>query len=110
MREMSAQMKEMRAEMERDEQLGALMAGFRGSNLDASDFAASNVAMQLVETGGQRNGDDEPLPQVYDVDRISAYWARRPVAVITRITQLLGTGLLSCLLSPLQHACIHCLC
>lgn len=37
-------------------------------------------------------GDDEDdcLPLVYDPERIAEFWARRPVAVATRIGQLLS--------------------
>jgi hypothetical protein len=33
---------------------------------------------------------DDTLPLVYDPAQIAAFWARRPVAVFMRITQLLG--------------------
>jgi aarF domain-containing kinase len=56
-REMSSQMREVRSRMEEDEQLRVLMAGFRGSNLDASDFAASGVDMRLVSI----DEDDEEV-------------------------------------------------
>lgn len=36
------------------------------------------------------DGDTETLPLEYDPATIGAYWARRPVSVITRIFQLLG--------------------
>jgi hypothetical protein len=45
--------------MEEDEQVRVLMAGFRGSNLDASDFAASDVTMRLVDLGSMEEGDEE---------------------------------------------------
>jgi hypothetical protein len=57
--------------MERDEQLGALMAGFRGSNLSDADFAARDTAMRFVEASGDAG---EGLPLVYDPAAISAYW------------------------------------
>ena len=34
---------QVRSRMEKDEQLGALMAGFRGSNLSDADFARSDT-------------------------------------------------------------------
>ncbi|GIL68594.1 hypothetical protein Vafri_21849 [Volvox africanus] len=93
----SSQMRAVRSKMEEDEQLRVLMAGFRGSNLNEDDFASSGVRMELIETDSD---SDHQLPLVYDVEAISAYWDRRPVSVVTRITQLLGisgrfiTGLL----------------
>jgi aarF domain-containing kinase len=44
--------------------------------------------MQLVEVMEGPEGDSLPLE--YDPDRIADYWGRRPVAVTTRILQLLG--------------------
>jgi aarF domain-containing kinase len=56
--------------MEEDEQLKVLMAGFRGSNLDESDFASSNVRMRLVNE--ERDDDlDAALPLNYDPDAIN---------------------------------------
>lgn len=43
------QIKDMRKTMEEDEQMKVIMAGFRGSNLDESDFALNSVKMTLVE-------------------------------------------------------------
>eukprot|EP00879_Flechtneria_rotunda_P021763 GHRR01022949.1.p1 GENE.GHRR01022949.1~~GHRR01022949.1.p1 ORF type:complete len:275 (+),score=94.65 GHRR01022949.1:232-1056(+) len=86
---MSANMKQkMRSSMEENEQLKVLMAGFRGSNLDASDFASAGVRMQLV-TDLQDQDLGAALPLTYDPDAINRYWNTRPTAVITRITQLL---------------------
>ncbi|GLI71535.1 hypothetical protein VaNZ11_016767 [Volvox africanus] len=83
----SSQMRAVQSKMEEDEQLRVLMAGFRGSNLNEDDFASSGVRMELIETDSD---SDHQLPLVYDVEAISAYWDRRPVSVVTRITQLLG--------------------
>jgi aarF domain-containing kinase len=87
---MSSQMRAVRSQMEEDEQLRVLMAGFRGSNLNEDDFAGKDVRMELIETDSD---SDHQLPLVYDVDEISAYWDRRPVSVVTRIAQLLGERL-----------------
>lgn len=48
MADMSAQMADMRAQMEENEQLSVLMAGLRGSNMNAEDFADQDVVMQLI--------------------------------------------------------------
>ena len=34
--------------------------------------------------------DGDTLPLVYDPDQIALFWSRRPVAVLTRIVQLLS--------------------
>ena len=87
MRNMSQQMTSMRKDMENDKQIGSLMAGLRGSNIDESDFADGSVVMQLVEVA---HDDADQLPLSYDPVRIAEFWGRRPVAVIRRVLQLLG--------------------
>ena len=47
--DMSSQMKQVRAQMEEDEDLNTLMAGLRGTNIDDSDFAADGVTMQVLD-------------------------------------------------------------
>ena len=86
MREMSQQMREVRSQMEEDENLKVLMASLRGQNLSDADFAAEGVEMRLVTM----DEDGEGLPLEYDPDLIAEYWGRRPVAVFTRIVQLLS--------------------
>lgn len=85
-REMSRQMRDVRSQMEDNEELKVLMASLRGANLSDADFADSSVQMRLVEVDDEGEG----LPLVYDPDLIEDYWGRRPVAVVTRILQLLG--------------------
>lgn len=72
--------------MEEDENLKVLMASLRGQNLSDADFAAEGVEMRLVTM----DEDGEGLPLEYDPDLIAEYWGRRPVAVFTRIVQLLS--------------------
>jgi aarF domain-containing kinase len=85
--EMSQQMRDVRSQMEEDENLKVLMASLRGQNLSDADFADSNVKMRLVQVD---NDDGEGLPLVYDPEKIADYWGRRPVALISRVLQLLG--------------------
>ena len=94
MRGMSQQMTDMRKSMAEDEQLGVLMAGLRGSNMDESDFADDSVVMQLVEVA---HDDSDQLPLSWDPDRIADFWGRRPVAVIRRAFQLLGQSEALCI-------------
>eukprot|EP01025_Chloroclados_australasicus_P040545 TRINITY_DN423_c0_g2_i11.p2 TRINITY_DN423_c0_g2~~TRINITY_DN423_c0_g2_i11.p2 ORF type:complete len:776 (+),score=103.02 TRINITY_DN423_c0_g2_i11:149-2329(+) len=86
-REMSAQIKDMRARMEEDEQLSMLMAGLRGANLVDSNFAADDVEMRLVEV---EEDAGNVLPLTYSPESIGAYWGKRPVTVVKRVLQLLG--------------------
>lgn len=87
MKGMSQQMNDMRKNMQEDKQLGVLMAGLRGSNMDESDFADDSVVMQLVEVA---HDDTDQLPLAYDPVQIADFWGRRPVAVIRRALQLFG--------------------
>lgn len=87
-REMSRQMRDMRAQLNEDEDLKVLMASLRGQNLSDADFADAAVEMRLVNVTD--DGEEESLPLEYDPELIADYWERRPVAVITRILQLLG--------------------
>ncbi|KAI8101319.1 hypothetical protein M9435_001427 [Picochlorum sp. BPE23] len=85
-KEMSQQMRDVRSQMEEDENLKVLMASLRGQNLSDADFADESVEMKLVVV----DEDGEALPLEYDPDLIGDYWGRRPVAVFRRVVQLLS--------------------
>ena len=84
--EISAQIRDMRAQMEQDESTAALMQALRGSNLNDDDAAASGTTMRVVEM--RRGEGDDTLPLVYDPEALSSYFAKRPGAVATRIAQV----------------------
>jgi aarF domain-containing kinase len=79
-------MKDVRSQMEEDENLKVLMSSLRGQNLSDADFAAEGVEMRLV----MMDEDGEGLPLEYEPSLIADYWGRRPVAVFSRILQLLS--------------------
>ncbi|KAL0690149.1 hypothetical protein Bca4012_089827 [Brassica carinata] len=85
-KDVSKEIKRVRAQMEEDEQLSVLMRGLRGQNLNDSVFADDSIQLRLVETGES----SEFLPLVYDPATISAYWGKRPRAVASRVIQLLS--------------------
>eukprot|EP00898_Chlorokybus_atmophyticus_P004347 jgi/Chlat1/4913/Chrsp31S04834 len=85
--DMTRQFKDMRKQMEENEDVATLMRGLRGQGLSDSEFADANVQMRLVEVA--REGTDM-LPLDYDPDVIAAFWGKRPGAVTTRIFQLLS--------------------
>jgi aarF domain-containing kinase len=94
----SSQIKDMRAQMEEDEDLNTLMAGLRGSNIDDSDFAADGVDMKVVDMSRIKGGEgDDQLPLYYDPEIIANFWRKRPLAVAQRIVQLttIGGGFIS---------------
>ena len=80
----------MRRDMEQNEQIGSLMDGLRGKNIDDSDFADESVVMRLVNVDVDESDPDDALPLTYSPELINGYWGRRPVAVTSRILQLLG--------------------
>ena len=83
---LSEQMRDMRAAMEQDEETAALMQALRGTNINDDDNAASGTTMQVVEM--RRGEGDDVLPTVYDPTALSAYFAKRPGAVLTRVLQV----------------------
>ncbi len=85
---MRDQFSQMRSQLEEDEQISSLMAGLRGRNIDDSDFADESVVMRLVNV--DTDDPDDELPLTYSPELINEYWGRRPVAVTSRIFQLLG--------------------
>ncbi|CAN6990513.1 unnamed protein product [Brassica rapa subsp. trilocularis] len=87
-KDVSKEIKRVRAQMEEDEQLSVLMRGLRGQNLNDSVFADDSIQLRLVETGES----SELLPLVYDPATISAYWGKRPRAVASRVIQLLSVA------------------
>eukprot|EP00897_Mesotaenium_endlicherianum_P003763 jgi/Mesen1/3414/ME000192S02579 len=90
-KEMSAEMRRVRREMEEDEQVASLMRGLRGQNLSDQLFAADDVKMRLVQVKESME-IDEQLPKEYDPALIAAYWSRQPGSVATRIFQLLSVA------------------
>ena len=104
MKGVSQQMNDMRKSMQEDKQLGVLMAGLRGSNMDESDFADDSVVMQLVEVA---HDDADQLPLAYDPVQIADFWGRRPVAVIRRALQLFGELQVHSAVFPTCHTCMQ---
>ena len=86
--DLSQQMQEMRDAMAADERSAAFVAAMRATNLNDDDVAAAGTTMRVVE---MRKGEDS-LPTVYDPDALSAYFARRPWAVLTRLVQIGATA------------------
>ena len=89
-RQMTEQFSAMRRDMESNDQIGSLMAGLRGKNIDDSDFADESVVMRLVNVDVDQTDPNDALPLTYSPELINDYWSRRPVAIMSRILQLLG--------------------
>jgi aarF domain-containing kinase len=103
---MREQFSQMRSQLEEDEQISTLMAGLRGKNIDDSDFADESVVMRLVNF--DIDDPDDELPLTYSPELIDEYWGRRPVAITSRIVQLLGEALSSLLPQFLVVAGLGC--
>lgn len=100
---MASQFKDIRKDLEQDELVASMMAGLRGTNMNNSNFADEGessfsclscihplgVTMRLVEVNLSDDPNDR-LPLVYDPEKINTFWAKRPVAVTTRMLQLFG--------------------
>lgn len=76
--------------MEADEQTAALMSALRGSNINDDDAAASGTTMRVVEM--RRGEGEDVLPLTYEPEALSAYFAKRPGAVLTRLFQVATTS------------------
>jgi aarF domain-containing kinase len=84
---MSAQMSDMRSQLEENDQAKLLMAGLRGQNINDDDNAVEGLEMRLVEV---RKGDGtDVLPTSYDPEKLREYFGKRPGAVLQRTAQLL---------------------
>jgi hypothetical protein len=65
MKQMSSQMKDIRAQMEEDEDLNTLMRGLRGQGMNEDDFAAVDTKMRLIEVSDSAiDGSTDSLPLV----------------------------------------------
>ena len=77
-----------------------IMQALRGKNLNDDDSAVAGLQMRLVNindgssSGSSDAGTDAEtgLPYVYDPITLKVFFQRRPLAVLTRIVQLLNVG------------------
>jgi len=81
-------MKEMRERLNEDSDAKMVMDALRGKNLNDDDSAVAGLQMRLVDVG---SGEDV-LPFDYNPKALKQFFGRRPVAVLTRIFQVLTVG------------------
>lgn len=86
--ELSEQMRQMRAEVEKDENVQLLLQGLRGQALNDDSTAAAGTRMLVVEM--EEGQGDDVLPLSYQPERLAAYFAKRPGAVQKRLAQILS--------------------
>jgi len=84
-------MQDMRAEMSKNEDANLIMQALRGQGLNDDDSAVAGLQMQLVDIGAV-SSSDQGLPYDYNPRVLQQFFAKRPLAVLTRIVQLTATG------------------
>lgn len=89
--DMSAQMKEMRERMNEDSDTKMMMDALRGKNLNDDDSAVAGLQMRLVDVGAGSDGTDI-LPFDYNPVALKKFFAKRPLAVLTRVLQVTTVG------------------
>ena len=89
--ETSAMMKEMQARINENEDAKLMMQALRGQGLNDDDSALAGLEMQLVNVN--KGGDaTDVLPYDYDPIALKQFFSKRPLAVVTRILQVMTTG------------------
>ena len=88
---MSDQLREMRENMAKDEKVSLMMDALRGKNLNDDDRQGDGIDMKVVEMRKGENAEDV-LPTNYNAVLLEAYFKRRPVAVLTRVWQVLSAS------------------
>lgn len=84
--EMTEMMKDVRSQLADNEDADLVMQALRGTNMNDDDSQIQGLQMKLVDVG------DGELPTVYDPVALKNFFSKRPLAVLTRITQLLTGG------------------
>ena len=88
---MSDQLRDMRESMAKDEKVSLMMDALRGKNLNDDDRQGDGIDMKVVEMRKGENAEDV-LPTNYNAVLLEAYFKRRPVAVLTRVWQVLSAS------------------
>ena len=80
----------IRSQLAENEDANLIMAALRGQNMNDDDKAIAGLEMRLVDVGLSVDGD--VLPYEYDPEALKDFFRKRPLAVLTRIFQLLSVG------------------
>lgn len=81
-------LRDMRAELARNEEANLMMQALRGQNMNDDDAAMAGLEMQLVDIVGDNNEVEAKLPYDYDPEFLKEFFRKRPRAVIARFFQL----------------------
>jgi len=86
-KEASDLLRDMRAELARNEEANLVMQALRGQNLNDDDSAVAGLEMQLIDILDE-SGVESKLPFDYDPEYLRDFFRKRPGTVVTRFFQL----------------------
>jgi aarF domain-containing kinase len=84
-------MQDVRAEISKNEDANLMLQALRGQNLNDDDSAVAGLEMRLVSISDQTD-QETGLPYEYNPTALKEFFRKRPMAVLTRIFQLLSVG------------------
>lgn len=90
-RDMSSQMKDIRASLAADERSSLMLDALRGKNINDDDKQGEGINMQVVEMI-DIEGSNVKLPTVYDPVQLEKYFKERPEAIVTRVFQVVSVS------------------
>ena len=89
----SQQLADIRKQIEADEEANLIIQALRGQNMNSDDRAAEGLTMQLVDVyGGDSSSSLDTLKEEYDPVALKQFFSERPLAVLTRILQIVTVG------------------
>lgn len=85
--DMSKEIADVRARMMENDETRLMMQALRGSNINDDNAADVGVQMDVVEMRAS-NDPDDTLPLLFEPEKLKAYFAKRPMAVAKRVSQI----------------------
>mmetsp|Transcript_23375 Transcript_23375/g.26200 ORF Transcript_23375/g.26200 Transcript_23375/m.26200 type:complete len:826 (+) Transcript_23375:81-2558(+) len=90
--ETNAMMKDMRDQLNENDDARMVMDALRGKNLNDDDSALDGLEMRLVEIGVDETDPTSGLPFEYEPLVLQKFFKKRPLNILTRIFQLTSAG------------------
>jgi len=91
--ETSQMMKDMREQLNENDDARMVMDALRGKNLNDDDSALDGLQMRLVDVGGVDETDPSSgLPYEYDPLALQKFFKKRPLTILQRLLQLASVG------------------
>ena len=85
----SSMMREIREQINENEDARMMIQALRGQSLNDDDAAMAGLEMKLVEFSVEQG---DTIPFDYDPDALKTFFRKRPLAVITRMGQIITVG------------------